>query len=660
MKPAVPLSRQKVLTIVAALVILIPAFLEAAAWVLSGTRWTEKDEKIYQQFVAAMGHSKYGNLNRFIRDPQANPLFGEEDKKFNLSPDCADLPYLLRAYVAYKLRLPFSYVSAISSKGGDQRYSSGNKPTGFRDQDHFSTPQQLFNQVTLVNSGYYRMATEIQNGDTYPVKIDPNSIVPGTIYYDPNGHVAVVFEVTPEGRIRFIDAHPDRSISRPWYGSKFERGSAGKGGGFRNWRPIWYSSTGQTNRLENVNIPFFSATDQYQKSFQAFGRAGLEYHDYVRLKLSRKGGKVNPVADFRQLLVEIHEDLFYRVEAVDICLRHGIHRKAHPGNLPWNIFGTDGEWETYSTPSRDARLKVAFLDLLRQTQGMIAMAERRDPNLEFSGTPSDLAGELIRIYDLHSPVLGITYQNSRGTPIRLSFNDVLKRLFRLSFDPYHAPELRWGAEGAEAASSPDGEVKQRLYERERRLRHQLERVYNTPTPLALGPENPPDIDVRSWLASYLRGSTQSHPQRLAGYLPTAIPLQASDQVPPIHPGITKNPLAPFSPEPDSPSPTPTPAHTPAPTHASPASRPPVPAALALAETPASPKTSPQPGPQPQQLKASVSPVTTSAPDIHRQYLEFMQKTIQGTGLLAKKTLTWHEQSFGIQETKPSANPALVR
>lgn len=484
------------------------AVVQAAAWVVSSPRWTDRDEKVYEEFVAALGRSKYGNLNKFIRDPQANPLYGQEDQKFSLSPDCADLPYLLRAYVAYKLRLPFGWTSSIAGRGGDQRYSRGNRPTAFRDHDSCSSPQNLFGAVTLVNSGYYRMAPEIQDSDTYPVKIQRESIKPGTIYYDPNGHVAVVSEVTDDGRIRLIDAHPDRSISKPWFGAKFALGNAQNGGGFRRWRPQWYSSDGRIVRLGNHNIPDFSATDQYQKSFTFNGRGGMSYFDYVRARLSNRGDRIRPLEDFHDMLADVFEDIRYRAEAVEICIKAGIHRKPHPGALPTNIYGTDGEWEEYSTPSRDARLKVAFRDLFLRTVGWIKMAETGDPRLEYRGDGPALARELIDLYDRLNQQMRIQYINSAGQPVVLSFHDVAVRLFDLSFDPYHSIERRWGAKGAELATARDDAVKVRFYEQERRLRNQLERLYNVPTGLNLGPEHPVEVDIRSWLARYLAGQVR--------------------------------------------------------------------------------------------------------------------------------------------------------
>ncbi|RCK79651.1 MAG: hypothetical protein OZSIB_4123 [Candidatus Ozemobacter sibiricus] len=509
------------------------AVVQAAAWVVSSPRWTDRDEKVYEDFVAALGRSKYGNLNKFIRDPQANPLYGQEDQKFSLSPDCADLPYLLRAYVAYKLRLPFGWTSAIAGRGGDQRYSRGNRPTATRDQDGCSSPQNLFGAVTLVNSGYYRMAPEIQDSDTYPVKIQRESIKPGTIYYDPNGHVAVVSEVTDDGRIRLIDAHPDRSISKPWFGAKFALGNAQNGGGFRRWRPQWYSSDGRIVRLGNHNIPDFSATDQYQKSFTFNGRGGMSYFDYVRARLSNRGDRIRPVEDFHDMLADVFEDIRYRAEAVEICIKAGIHRKPHPGALPTNIYGTDGEWEEYSTPSRDARLKVAFRDLFLRTVGWIKMAETGDPRLEYRGDGPALARELIDLYDRLNQQMRIQYINSAGQPVVLSFHDVAVRLFDLSFDPYHSIERRWGAKGAELATARDDAVKVRFYEQERRLRNQLERLYNVPTGLNLGPEHPVEVDIRAWLARYLAG--QVRPETVLAEPDAASPVGSVAAVSPASP-----------------------------------------------------------------------------------------------------------------------------
>ncbi len=480
------------------------AMAEASAWKLSRNFWSEEDEKAYSNFVVALGRSKYSNLNRFIKDPKANPLYGEEDKKFNLSPDCADLPYLIRAYVAYKLRVPFSYTASIASRGRDQRYGKGNRPTSFKDQDYFKTPQQVFNQVVLVNSGYFRTAAEIEDSDFYPVKITRKSIIPGTIYYDPDGHIAIVYEVEDTGRVRVLDAHPDRSISKPWFGAKFTRGSKDNGGGFKRWRPIRYTSDGKMVRTRNHNLADYSAEDQYHRSFSIKGRKGVGYHEYVRLSLCDDARKNDPVSEFAFMMKDLHEDISYRAVAVNLSIEKGINKRSHPGALPWNIYGTDGIWEEFSTPSRDARLKVAFREFYDRTRQMIIEAEQ---NHAAGGQAyaRQLATAFLQQYQVLNQQLSVSYVNTAGKRILLSFDDVSNRLFDMSFDPYHSIEFRWGAKGEELASSPDDQTKRRFYQLENRLRNQLERVYNQPTPLSMGPESPPAIDVCGWLAGYLKG-----------------------------------------------------------------------------------------------------------------------------------------------------------
>ena len=52
----------------------------------------------------------------------------------------------------------------------------------------------------------------------------------------------------------------------------------------------------------------------------------------------------------------------------------------------------------------------------------------------------------------------------------LTFDDLMHRLFAISFDPYHCIELRWGAQGSERESCPDSTPKVKWYMAEQRLR----------------------------------------------------------------------------------------------------------------------------------------------------------------------------------------------
>ena len=58
-----------------------------------------------------------------MRDRSRNLLFnhlglGEDEMKMVLRPDCADLPYFLRAYFAFKMGLPFGFSKCTRGGGG--------------------------------------------------------------------------------------------------------------------------------------------------------------------------------------------------------------------------------------------------------------------------------------------------------------------------------------------------------------------------------------------------------------------------------------------------------------------------------------------------------------------------------------------------------------
>ena len=44
---------------------------------------------------------------------------GEDEMKMVLRPDCADLPYFLRAYFAFKMGLPFGYTKCTRGGAGE-------------------------------------------------------------------------------------------------------------------------------------------------------------------------------------------------------------------------------------------------------------------------------------------------------------------------------------------------------------------------------------------------------------------------------------------------------------------------------------------------------------------------------------------------------------
>jgi len=472
-------------------------------------KWDRKAEDEFAAFVEQLGtvRARFGcvKLHHCLQKPEANMLWSEEDRTLKVFSDCADVPYTLRAYFAYKTKRPFQWMRTI--RGG--RYKIGNKPRTFadflapdlRDVRHFLARVSMY-----VHSGFYRMHGNVEETDTYAVDVHRKSVRPGTVYYDPKGHVLIVYKVEDNGVVRLLDGHPDNTLTRARFGEKFARGSARLGGGFRNWR--WYRLekddddryrfVRETNAEIHARGGDHSETAQYKKSYK-MEEYWLNYFGWVRAKLSKNGMRIKPVEEFDELVESLCSDVLDRVDAVQIALDAGLHKKAQPSALPDNIYGTSGEWETYSTPSRDARLKAAVREIHRFVTASLQMADDGDRRLVYDGGARRLLKDLTTHWERLQRTEGcqFSYHNSLGKAVAINIAGVLDRLFAMSFDPYHCPELRWGAEpgSPEYATCPQNATKVRWYSNEQKLRNRIERIYGQPTGLDFGPATSPQIHV---------------------------------------------------------------------------------------------------------------------------------------------------------------------
>ena len=270
--------------------------------------------------------------------------------------------------------------------------------------------------------------------DYYPTSIDRSSIRPGTIIYDPNGHVAIVYKVMSDGRIYFIDAHPDNSLTAGLYGSKFVRSSPYQGSGFKNFRPtILEGSTFDTasqsyvggrilpfknKNLENFDTVQFFGTNRlpladWKKGIFEIGGQKMDYYQYVRNQLSIGLLKLNPSSEIKNLAEDLCQTVIDRVDAVNAALKIGIQNKPQPTKLPDNIYGTSGEWEDYSTPSRDARLKTSFVELRNLAADLLQKHQQNDPQIDYSG--SDLKLDLKNTYLAASAACKISYTKTNNS-----------------------------------------------------------------------------------------------------------------------------------------------------------------------------------------------------------------------------------------------------
>lgn len=526
------------------------------AWTIQKPAWEEKDEKAFSEFIQTLGEKgclpgKRCTVDVILKSA-ANPWRATDPSGVTWKADCAKFPYLLRAYFAWKNHLPFSYVSDVDTADGsnkDLRYSpNGNVATQRTDvvqksaQTSVNGVQAVQTMLNMVNSSRFRFHPDFDNKnnlffDYYPVSIDRQNIKPGTVIYDPAGHVVVIYKIESDGRIRFFDAHPDNTVSRGVYGEKFQRSRPGMGSGFKNFRRIYLSEAtrlsdgtligGKMVTWPNSQQPGFSKEQFYGTQPAAPTDASREvrdkawkngkftyngttypYYDYVRTRLAIGELKYHPVEEMVNAMDALCGDIQDRAGAVNEALLAKIHLKAQPAQLPNNIYGTSGEWETYSSPSRDARLKTSFRELLTNVQQMVEMYKQGSSRVIYEGT--NLGADLREAYAEKAQSCAIEYTRSNGTKVSLNYDDVAERLFALSFDPYHCVERRWGATSPhELSSCGDGQNKQNWYNAEQRLRNQIDRTYDIKMNFTLeqlrsgapgtGPANPPNIDLKGYL-----------------------------------------------------------------------------------------------------------------------------------------------------------------
>ncbi|HVW75146.1 MAG TPA: hypothetical protein VHC39_16030, partial [Rhizomicrobium sp.] len=221
----------------------------------------------------------------------------------------------------------------------------------------------------------------------------------------------------------------------------------------------------------------------------AYRGAPLGFFEYVRVAVS--GGKTdfNPVYELEATMGTLCNDLNDRAQAVNQAVANGISAKPHPSEIPANIYNSDdSEWESYATPARDARLRAAFVSFRQELGRMIGLWLARDPRVVYDG--QDLKRDLLAAYDRESQGCTITILSSDKHPVPMTFDDISRDLFAMSFDPYNCVELRWGRDGS---GCPDQAAKRHWYGAEEQARHVIDPDRGTTADL-------PDTDIRGLIA----------------------------------------------------------------------------------------------------------------------------------------------------------------
>ena len=436
-------------------------------------RWDRFTEALFSAWVARLFHVSSGGmggwrpLHQVTRDSRRNWLHNalgwaedaaEGKARVVLMPDCGDLPYFLRAYFAWKLRLPLSF----------QRCTRGNAVTGpicpvardnlTRRYSYIPNPVHRFNKFTRewigwgVHSGTTRTKALDDDADFYPVALTRRALRPGRIFVDPSGHVFVIAQRTLGSRHELgvlygVDAHPDRSISRKRFApGTFVFNARVSTGGFKAFRPVRFEN-GRIRKLTNEEMARRASSADFSPRQSQFARAA-DFYAAVQHVLNPE--PVDPRKMYRSKILALYEAVRERIGSVALGVAYMERTGWHPMPMPRGpaIFETTGPWEIYSTPARDLRLLMAIQDVL---DFPTEMAQRAGPaglyRIPDGWSPARLRRELRAVYDELPRRLRVRYRRSDGSRWTLRLRDVIQRraALRRAYHPNDCPEVRWGA-----------------------------------------------------------------------------------------------------------------------------------------------------------------------------------------------------------------------
>jgi hypothetical protein len=430
--------------------------------------WDSGMEIVYSAWINSLFYtcnenSSWTALHEVTRNPAQNFLYNylslgedEMDKKniLIMQPDCADNPFFLRAYFAWKLGLPFAY--HVCDRGS----LNHNPRTGqfISNEAISSEPDQIkaFNNFLRrvkdgIHSGTARTALDDENSDYYPVPLETGALRPGIVYADPYGHTLILIGRVSQtnknsGLLLSVDAQPDGTvgIKRFWKGN-FLFNTSGVIGepGFKAFRPIEVIN-GVLKPVQNKELTGKAGYIPYSEQ-QRKMTTDVFYHSMERII---NPDPLDPEAALTGLIEALHEQLMVRITSV---ANGEAYFKMHPGTLvampssASGIFQAGGQWEDFSTPNRDLRLMIA-MDAVLEFPDMVTRSPE-DFNISKSFTPEQLKIKLQSILNKKGNELSVTYTRSDGTMQLLTINELLQRrdAFEMAYNPNDGVEIRWGA-----------------------------------------------------------------------------------------------------------------------------------------------------------------------------------------------------------------------
>jgi hypothetical protein len=473
--------------------------------------WNRATENLYSAWIETLFEAPLNEapswkaMHEVLRDRSRNFLLNhlglrEDEKGHIVQPDCADVPYFLRAYFAFKMGLPFGYSKCNRGDGGQAPKCPQSQWWNIvNEEPPLAPPQQrmpaqsagLFGMfapptaqppvmklppkppglvpgfgyylrttiANAVHSGNGRTAADDDNTDYYPVPLSEDTLRPGTIYADPYGHVLVLVKRVAQtgdgaGVFLAVDGQPDGTVARKrfWRGNfLFAQDPALGSPGFKRFRPIVREKNGTLQRLTNDEIA--KSSDYGDFSLDQSKLAVEDFYD--RMDDVMSPAPLDPLRALKEVVTSLEEQVNTRVASVENGRKYqvgGGGDVAMPDGA--SIFETTGAWEDFATPSRDLRLLIA-IDVVRGFPDRVARRPERYA-MPHDKSVADVKAELETMLTSELAERKFSYTRSDGSQWTLALKDVLDRVagLEMAYNLNDCVELRWGAaEDSEEAAT---------------------------------------------------------------------------------------------------------------------------------------------------------------------------------------------------------------
>ena len=455
--------------------------------------WIENIDRVKSEGTVAQRLAKIEGVlsdpqTNLLMDPDfagepSNPQIGRETMRaMHNILDCGKLTVALGAYYAYRRGLPWMIGTVRSGDGTDIRTAAFTIPAGQSSCLDYPSPHAFFtNAITCLCTGNFRVepgGERSELSDTAPVALTREYLLPGVMYYL-DGHVLIVARVDRYGEICFLDAttSPTRDIytynrMNAISGMTPARDSGnrftGCYRGFRTYRfPIAdVDANGNVlrvrRRTDEEMKAFGISTEQYELlaeltrtgRIRGNGWESQSLHSYLRRRLATVDA-INPVDILNDGAANLLALAEFRVKHVQAgwadVQAHG------PITFPQGfrtetVFNTAGRWGEWASAALDTQLRGEYFDLLSMLDYVVDTFASSPEYVDLSDLPAsaiwtraDLAYATIWQKNRVFASKKFAYTDCSGNNVELSLLELEKRLFDLSFDPNHAPELRWGA-----------------------------------------------------------------------------------------------------------------------------------------------------------------------------------------------------------------------